>query len=193
MVAAASGNIDVVLELLHAGALVDLNIYNMRHERVRDSALLHAVREGHLHVARLLLQWGADRCAQSHNEETAVLIACQSSGECFKRANADDESLRVAFLRLLCEEGLDDSNVYEVQSFLLNTPDRTGATPFVHAMRSASLHTIRWMVAMGCDVTHVDPTTGMSPIEDLVRQVQSGKDHPRSRKVSVFYPLFSAP
>ena len=179
MMAAFSGNLELVQELLSHGAQVDLTIFDVRGRRVMDSALLNAVDEGHLPVARLLLQWGADRTMQYGSGETSVLLVCQSDAECFRR----DEQLRVSFLTLLCEEGIDSASSFAVKSFLLNQCDHGGVSPLLWAVRRGCLSVVQWLVAMGADASQPDPATNSTIVQQLIHKITRSKEKSRHKKV----------
>lgn len=177
--AAFSGNLELVQELLSHGAQVDLTIFDVRGRRVMDSALLNAVDEGHLPVARLLLQWGADRTMQNGSGETSALLVCQSDAECFRR----DEQLRVSFLTLLCEEGVDSASSFAVKSFLLNQCDHGGVSPLLWAVRRGCLSVVQWLVAMGADASQPDPATNSTIVQQLIHKITRSKEKSRHKKV----------
>lgn len=179
MMAAFSGNLELVQELLSHGALVDLTIFDVRGRRVMDSALLNAVDEGHLPVARLLLQWGADRTMQNSAGETSALMVCQSDAECYRR----DEQLRVSFLTLLCEEGVDSASSFALKSFLLNQCDHGGVSPLLWAVRRGCLSVVQWLVAMGADASQPDPATNSTIVQQLIHKITRSKEKSRYKKV----------
>ena len=177
MMASFSGNLEVVRELLLHGALVDQNLYDATGRRVYDSALFNAIDEGHLEVARLLLQWGANRTVKNRMGETALLTVCQSEASVFCK----DEPLRLAFLRLLCEEGVDSVSSFALQSYLLNECDPLGASPFIWSVRRGCLSVLRWLVKMGCDVSKADPIASETVIDGLVRRIAQGRGKEKTR------------
>lgn len=82
--------------------------------RTEGNALLKAVFQGKLRLARLLLEGGAYINEGNERGETPIIAAC--------RADCDDTQTRLKMVRYLLEKGADP-----------NIPDKSGRTALMHA------------------------------------------------------------
>lgn len=168
MMATFGGDIEVVRVLLSFGAMVEQNLCLATGRPSFDSALLNAVDCGYPDIARLLLQWGANRTLV-RGGETAVLILCASENSWFK-----DEAVRLEFLHLLCFEGVDSRSGPALRSFLLDTPDPLGQTPLSICVRRGYLGVVRWLVNNGCAIPSSEDSMVAHCIDRVAKQREKG-------------------
>jgi len=184
---------------------------------IADSALLNAVDQGHLSVARLLLQWGADRLIKNAHGATPLMLICASDYGAYSHGHAQalghdtaatcaptGEPLRLSFLHLLCNEGLDSHSRDVVRHHLLNEPDHQGHTPLAVCVRRGLAHVARWLIQNGCSLyvqpwmawtaSHCDSVAtktdkNQTIIHMLCARIERLRSEQRSRKRAKLVPL----
>ena len=119
---AEDGLVEVGRALWAAG--VDKNV---QFESTRQTALMLASRNGHMEIARLLLDAGAEPNLWDCDGETALMCA-SSRGH-------------VEIVRLLLDAGADK-----------NFPDEYERTALMHASRNGHIEIVRWLLDAGADM-----------------------------------------
>lgn len=101
--------------------------------------LLHALQHGKLHIARLLLEHGADVSYKDDNGETPLRVICSLTSRKF----SEEEGYTVC--SLLLEKGADCNFRNNIEK----------ATPFECALKHRSLGIIKLLLEYGGDITSV--------------------------------------
>jgi len=162
MMAADSGNLDMVKALLDKGAVVD-----NRDPEYRQTALMFAARAGHTAVARLLIQHGAQVDAQTRTGRTPELRSPASNsgskgagiirGGWPERGERDPiPGAKTPLLYAAREGHFDTIQLLLSSGAELEKSDADGVTPLLMAILNGHLQATRFLIDKGANINAMD-------------------------------------
>ena len=157
--ASIAGRVDMVRELLAAGARADATHY-LAHD---NTALIHAAMEHHAGVVAALLEWGADANARNDAGETALAYAARANDAPMARmlldhgadVDARDDKGNTALMYAAEKDG----EGREMCAVLLsrganpNASNDFDATALMYAARSGQIDLVTMLLQYGADPT----------------------------------------
>ena len=157
--ASIAGRVDMVRELLAAGARADATHY-LAHD---NTALIHAAMEHHTGVVAALLEWGADANARNDAGETALAHAARANDAPMARilldhgadVDARDDKGNTALMYAAEKDG----EGREMCAVLLsrganpNASNDFDATALMYAARSGQIDLVTMLLQYGADPT----------------------------------------
>ena len=152
-VAAGTGDVDAMTQLLDGGAAVDLT-------RVDGEMPLHiACGNGHVDAARLLLDKGAEVDRANQNGTTPLYVACQNGHVDAARllldkgADVDQSRNGVTLLFLACQNGhVDVAQLLLERSAEVDRAQENGTTPLFVACQLGHVDAARLLLEKGAEV-----------------------------------------